>query len=415
VPVPTSRLASCIGALSATVLVGGMCAGAAAAGPDGQPDADRSGDSSKGNLIGSTLGVVGALTRGHGSAQPVQRALTVPGAVVGAVTGTASRTVATVNAHLAPKKPAAKLPTTQPEQIAPDDTAAATPPTDAPEAPADPVAPAPLSAITVTVPALPALPLLPLPVFPAPPPVPVSIPLPQGPFLPATVYSVDLTSPITAYASVQDTYETTNSLVTDAAQPVNPFRAATPDPEPEPDPPTQVYERQSVAAAEDTPAVVDASGMPSGSGSIGADDLSVVRMPSVAMAARLAPPRPFSEGGPAAAAPDGLVGGGAVPTVRGPETLVGGAAAPPAIRLDSARTGQGTESALNTMTSPAANSPLRENFSPNLRNSRMVELTSVALPGLAGLLAITVSGGIIGYRQANSGRYLRTDADRFLA
>jgi hypothetical protein len=38
----------------------------------------------------------------------------------------------------------------------------------------------------------------------------------------------------------------------------------------------------------------------------------------------------------------------------------------------------------------------------------------VALPGLAGLIAITFSGGVIGYRQADSGRYLRSDAARFL-
>ena len=38
----------------------------------------------------------------------------------------------------------------------------------------------------------------------------------------------------------------------------------------------------------------------------------------------------------------------------------------------------------------------------------------VAVPGLAALIAITFGGGVIGYRQANSGRYLRTDAARFL-
>jgi hypothetical protein len=41
-------------------------------------------------------------------------------------------------------------------------------------------------------------------------------------------------------------------------------------------------------------------------------------------------------------------------------------------------------------------------------------MAAVALPGLAGLIAITASGGVIGYRQANSGRYLRTAAARFL-
>jgi ammonia channel protein AmtB len=44
----------------------------------------------------------------------------------------------------------------------------------------------------------------------------------------------------------------------------------------------------------------------------------------------------------------------------------------------------------------------------------MVELASVALPGVAGLVAITAAGGAVGYRQANSGRYIRADAARFL-
>jgi hypothetical protein len=39
----------------------------------------------------------------------------------------------------------------------------------------------------------------------------------------------------------------------------------------------------------------------------------------------------------------------------------------------------------------------------------------LALPGVAGLLMVTVSGGFIGYRQANSAQVLRTQAAaRFL-
>jgi hypothetical protein len=49
-----------------------------------------------------------------------------------------------------------------------------------------------------------------------------------------------------------------------------------------------------------------------------------------------------------------------------------------------------------------------------LRTARANELALVAIPGLAALLAVTFGGGVIGYRQANSGRYLRTDAARFL-
>jgi hypothetical protein len=50
-----------------------------------------------------------------------------------------------------------------------------------------------------------------------------------------------------------------------------------------------------------------------------------------------------------------------------------------------------------------------------LRNPTAGELAAVALPGVAGLLFLTFSGGFIGYRQANSIRFIRTeDAARFL-
>lgn len=45
----------------------------------------------------------------------------------------------------------------------------------------------------------------------------------------------------------------------------------------------------------------------------------------------------------------------------------------------------------------------------------LTEIAAVALPGVAGLLFLTFSGGMIGYRQANSARFVRTaGAERFL-
>jgi hypothetical protein len=50
-----------------------------------------------------------------------------------------------------------------------------------------------------------------------------------------------------------------------------------------------------------------------------------------------------------------------------------------------------------------------------LRNPTVGELAAVALPGAAGLLFFTFSGGFIGYRQANSARFIRAQgAERFL-
>jgi hypothetical protein len=50
-----------------------------------------------------------------------------------------------------------------------------------------------------------------------------------------------------------------------------------------------------------------------------------------------------------------------------------------------------------------------------LRNPTVGEIAAVALPGVTGLMFLTFSGGFIGYRQANSGRFIRTQgAERFL-
>ncbi len=146
----------------------------------------------------------------------------------------------------------------------------------------------------------------------------LTIALPKGPFTPATVYAVDLTNPVVAYSTVQDTYETSNTLVTDTVQPVNALLGVEPEPEPEPEPPMKVYEREGIAEAPvqagfpeapaevgfpeapaEVPAPVDVAGTPPPSGSAGMGDLSVVRIPTVTAAAvRLAPPRPFSEAPP---------------------------------------------------------------------------------------------------------------------
>jgi hypothetical protein len=57
----------------------------------------------------------------------------------------------------------------------------------------------------------------------------------------------------------------------------------------------------------------------------------------------------------------------------------------------------------------------RLGYSRYLRSPTAGELAAVALPGVAGLLFLTFSGGCIGYRQANSVQFRRTqDTERFL-
>ncbi|MGE2735776.1 hypothetical protein [Mycolicibacterium vaccae] len=50
-----------------------------------------------------------------------------------------------------------------------------------------------------------------------------------------------------------------------------------------------------------------------------------------------------------------------------------------------------------------------------LTGPTLAEIAAVALPGLAGLMLVTFGGSVVGYRQANSLRYVRTaGAERFL-
>ena len=59
--------------------------------------------------------------------------------------------------------------------------------------------------------------------------------------------------------------------------------------------------------------------------------------------------------------------------------------------------------------------PTQVGYPRYLRNPTVGELSAIALPGVAGLMFLTFSGGIIGYRQANSARFVRTSAaERFL-
>ena len=57
----------------------------------------------------------------------------------------------------------------------------------------------------------------------------------------------------------------------------------------------------------------------------------------------------------------------------------------------------------------------RLGYPRSFRSPTSGELALLALPGAAGLLVFTLSGGVIGYRQAQSARIVRTHAvARFL-
>jgi hypothetical protein len=68
-----------------------------------------------------------------------------------------------------------------------------------------------------------------------------------------------------------------------------------------------------------------------------------------------------------------------------------------------------------TNLTPTSGQATRVAYPRFLRNPTVGQLAIVALPGIGGLMFLTFSGGVIGYRQANSIRFIRTaGAERFL-
>jgi hypothetical protein len=207
--------------------------------------------------------------------------------------------------------------------------------------------------------------------------------------------TLDLSDPFKAYTSVGETLKTVNSLLTDAYAPYDPFKPPPPTPPPQLSPAFRTSEQE--------PSVVDAGGTdgvaPLSSGSSG---LPVMQAPVVVPQVRFEAPRPITGSIPAE---QPQVPGAGSAAVRAPE-----------VRGSGPQTGSMPTEQLLTSGSVSAtsNPPLREGYPRYLRSARINQVATVALPGLAGLIAITASGSVIGYRQANSGRYLRSDAARFL-
>jgi hypothetical protein len=78
----------------------------------------------------------------------------------------------------------------------------------------------------------------------------------------------------------------------------------------------------------------------------------------------------------------------------------GSAAAPPAGRRAApAQTGS------NASSPPSS---YRAGYADYLRSAGISEMAAVAAPGLAGIVILTGLGGLVGYRQAKSGRAIRT-------
>jgi hypothetical protein len=175
-----------------------------------------------------------------------------------------------------------------------------------------------------------------------------------------------------------------------------------PQPEPSPAP------RPAFRTQEEGPPVADSSG--GGGGGVDAVSTGVAAEPPVLQAPLVIAPLPIPLP-PAVApvAPPGASAGAAPPPVAVDSVAVGADA--PVIRGSLPPTVEPTAA----MPTPMSGQPTRLGYPRYLRTPTAGELAAVALPGVAGLMFLTFSGGCIGYRQANSVRFLRAeDSERFL-
>jgi hypothetical protein len=175
------------------------------------------------------------------------------------------------------------------------------------------------------------------------------------------------------------------------------FAAMQPQPAPSPAP------GPAFRTQEEGPPVAD-----SGGGGVDAVSTGVAAEPPVLQAPLVIAPLPIPL--PPAVAPVAPLGAsaGAAPA---PVDAVAVGANAPVIRGSLPPT---VEQPAGTLT-PMSGQATRLGYPRYLRSPTPGELAAVALPGVAGLLFLTFSGGCIGYRQANSVRFLRAqDAERFL-
>lgn len=179
------------------------------------------------------------------------------------------------------------------------------------------------------------------------------------------------------------------------------YLATTREPEPEPQPaPAPAFRGPAPQAPAPEP-VLDASGGVAGGGSdyrpAGFGRALVLTAPVIA-----APPPP-----PAAARFPVL------PPAARPAPSIGSAAARGghvgSVTAAAARPGPPEQVQTNSVTSMSGQSP-RRGYTDYLRSPGLPQLVGAALPGVAGILLMTVGGGVVGYRQARAGLMIRTRA-----
>jgi hypothetical protein len=367
VPTPGRRFVVGIGALSATLVLSGAGAGMAGADPDSPGNSPDVGNSSETGGVGEPALTVATPVEPQGPLSQLREALNRPRSTFG-------------NGRTPGQSPKPVANTPDRPKTDPDAETKSDPTEELPEG----------SGTKVTDEEIPAKKSVGSSAeFRLPLSAPFSIPLPTFPGTSDKQWSINLTDPRSAVSTVQDTFATLNSLVSEAYAPYNPF------PQPPPQPTLKIMEEEPV---------VDSSGAGGGLTPMpeGMADLPVLRAPMAFPNVRMGPPRPLPDVVPAGAG--GQVLGAGTAGVRAP-----GGRGP--VAQGSVQAG---EVVPGNATVPMSNAAYRQGFPQYLRTARIGELATIALPGIAGLLAITASGGVIGYRQANSGRHLRADAARFV-
>jgi hypothetical protein len=190
-----------------------------------------------------------------------------------------------------------------------------------------------------------------------------------------------------------------------------------PDPAPTPTPSFRTQE-PSFRTQEEAP-VVDAGG--DGSDALSATngeppvlEAPLVVAPPVLEALRVVEPPPALFPSSVPVPSIGASAGGPGPRPDATEAV---GANPPVVRGTVQQTTQQTTKPASSdlRLTPLSGQATRVGYPRAFRNPTLADLAAVALPGVAGLLFMTFSGGLLGYRQANSLRFIRMQgAERFL-
>jgi hypothetical protein len=184
-----------------------------------------------------------------------------------------------------------------------------------------------------------------------------------------------------------------------------------PHPEPTPSP---SFRTSEVPAEVPNVEVIDSSGE-GGSDYAEAGDLQPVRAPLVIAPPPVAPPRPVVPSGappviPTVALAPPPAGGRPGSQVHVPNSIAAGA--PPRMRGPAPTPAPPPATAAVPLEVPAT----RLGYQRYLRTAKVTDVAVVALPGVVGLVLMTVSGTVIGHRQARAGHMLRHNgAARFMA